>query len=50
MENGIHARVVQERMGHKDISPTLQRYSRVTDTMQSRAVEIASGLVVKPNF
>lgn len=39
LESGTNAKVVQERLGHSDISTTLNIYSHVTQTMQSNAVE-----------
>jgi integrase len=38
MELGVNPRVVQERLGHKDISLTLQTYSHVSQTLQGDAV------------
>lgn len=34
LANGEHPKVVQERLGHSDVSMTLNRYSHVTMTMQ----------------
>ncbi|QHC59615.1 tyrosine-type recombinase/integrase [Rathayibacter sp. VKM Ac-2760] len=36
---GIHPKVVQERLGHSDISITMSVYSHVTETMQRDAVD-----------
>lgn len=38
LESGIHAKVVQERLGHSNISTTLNIYSHVTPTMQEDAM------------
>ena len=34
LQQGVHQKVVQERMGHSDISMTLNTYSRVLPGMQ----------------
>ena len=39
LANGEHPKVVQERLGHSDISMTLNRYSHVTMDMQRDAVD-----------
>lgn len=39
LENGVNAKVIQERLGHSSIDVTLNRYSHVTKTMQREAVE-----------
>ncbi|MGO2746737.1 tyrosine-type recombinase/integrase [Microbacterium sp.] len=39
LQAGVHPRVVQERLGHADISITLGVYSHVTETMQRDAVD-----------
>lgn len=36
---GIHPKVVQERLGHSDISITMSVYSHGTETMQRDAVD-----------
>lgn len=38
LESGIHAKVVQERLGHSDITTTMNIYSHVTPTMQDDAL------------
>ena len=37
LAQGVHAKIVQERLGHSDISMTLNRYSHVTPDMQRTA-------------
>lgn len=37
--NGEHPKIVQERLGHSDISMTLNRYSHVTMDMQRDAAD-----------
>lgn len=39
LEAGINVKVVQERLGHSDISTTLNIYSHVTATMQKNVVD-----------
>jgi len=36
---GVHAKIVQERLGHSDISMILNRYSHVTPDMQRTAAD-----------
>ena len=45
LEQGIHPRVVQERLGHSNIMTTLTVYSHVLDHMQDKAAAAADGLV-----
>jgi integrase len=35
----VHPKIVQERLGHADISMTLNRYSHVTPDMQRSAAD-----------
>ena len=37
MADGVHPKIVQERLGHSKISMTLDRYSHVTESMQRDA-------------
>lgn len=39
LQEGIHPKVVQERLGHSDISLTLNTYSHVLPSMQAEAAE-----------
>jgi integrase len=39
LKQGIHPKIVQERLGHSDISMTLNTYSHVLPTMQDEAAE-----------
>ena len=39
LQQGIHPKVVQERLGHSDISLTLNTYSHVLPSMQEEAAE-----------
>jgi integrase len=45
LELGIHPKVVQERLGHSNISTTMNIYSHVTPTMQRDAVEHLASLM-----
>lgn len=38
LQEGIHPKIAQERLGHSSIKTTLDLYSHVTDTMQGEAV------------
>jgi integrase len=40
LAEGVHPKIVQERLGHADVSITLNRYSHVTPTMQREALDI----------
>jgi integrase len=46
LSNGVHPRVVQERLGHAHISVTLQTYSHVQPTMHDDAAALVAGLIV----
>ena len=37
---GVHPKVVQERLGHSNISLTLDTYSHVLPSMQENAAEL----------
>lgn len=39
LELGEHPKVVQERLGHKDISVTMDMYTHVTMTLQKQTAE-----------
>ena len=39
LQQGIHPKIVQERLGHSDISMTLNTYSHVLPSMQEEAAE-----------
>jgi integrase len=42
---GIHPKIVSERLGHSRVSITLDLYSHVTPTMQRQAVEAMETLL-----
>ena len=39
LEQNVEAKVVQERLGHSNISTTMDIYSHVTKNVQDKAVE-----------
>ena len=45
LQAGVHPKVVQERLGHSDISITLQTYSHVLPGMQEEAAEQVASLL-----
>jgi integrase len=45
LANGEHPKVVQERLGHANISITLDRYSHVTMDMQRGAADRLDALI-----
>jgi integrase len=47
LESGAHAKVVQERLGHSNITTTMNIYSHVTPTMQDDAVSRLTNYVKK---
>lgn len=47
LEQGIHPRVVQERLGHSTIAITLGIYSHVAPTLHDEAAEVVAGLVLR---
>ena len=48
LRNGVHPKVVQERLGHANISTTLNTYSHVTEGMQAEAAEEIASLILPP--
>ena len=46
LENGVHPRVVQERLGHSHNAVTLQTYSHVQPTMHDDAAALVAKLLV----
>ncbi len=46
LEQGIHPRVVQERLGHSTIAITLGIYSHVAPTLHDEAAEQVAGLIL----
>lgn len=45
LQAGVHPKVVQERLGHSNISITLDTYSHVLPTMQTDAAERVAALI-----
>ncbi len=48
LEQGIHPRVVQERLGHSTVNITLQVYSHVSPTLHDEAANQIAGLILGP--
>ena len=48
LEQGVHPRVVQERLGHANIAITLDIYSHVSPVLHDEAAELVAGLVMPP--
>jgi integrase len=46
LQQGIHPKIVQERLGHSDISLTLNTYSHVLPSMQEEAAEKMDEILV----
>ena len=46
LQAGVHPKVVSERLGHADITITLNTYSHVTPTMQADAADTVARLVL----
>ena len=44
-QQGVHPKVVQERLGHSEISMTLNTYSHVLPSMQEDAAEKMDELI-----
>jgi integrase len=47
LAQGVHPKIVQERLGHADISMTLNRYSHVTPDMQRSAADTLDAVFTK---
>jgi integrase len=50
LQQGIHPKVVQERLGHSQISLTLDTYSHVLPSMQEDAAQKLDDLVMPVAF
>lgn len=48
VKNGVHLKVVQERLGHSSPKITLERYAHIMPSMGREAAELAGMLVEKP--
>jgi integrase len=46
LSEGVHPKVVSERLGHANIITTLQTYAHVLPTMQEKAVEVLNRLLI----
>ena len=47
LSQGVHPKIVQERLGHSQISLTLDTYSHVLPSMQKEAAEKLDALFTK---
>ena len=47
LSQGVHPKIVQERLGHSQISLTLDTYSHVLPSMQKEAAEKLDALFAK---
>ena len=48
LSEGVHPKVVSERLGHAHITTTLQTYAHVLPTMQEKAIEVLDRLMIQP--
>jgi integrase len=48
LAEGVHPKIVQERLGHSDISMTLNRYSHITPSMQRQAADTLDAALLLP--
>lgn len=48
LEQGVHPRVVQERLGHATIAITLGIYSHVSPTLHDEAAQAIADLMLPP--
>jgi len=46
LEAGVHPKVVQERLGHSNVSITLDLYSYVSPAMQTDAADRVAALIL----
>ena len=44
LEAGVHPKVVQQRLGHRSIQMTLDRYSHVSMSMQAEAATVIGAI------
>jgi integrase len=49
LKQGIHPKIVQERLGHASIQVTLDTYSHVSPGMQHQAAEALDDIILKKN-
>jgi integrase len=45
LEQGVHPKVVQERLGHSNIQMTMNLYSHVSESMGQQAAEALAGAI-----
>jgi integrase len=49
LKQGVHPKIVQERLGHSSIAVTLDTYSHVLPGMQRQAAEALDAVIGKKN-
>ncbi|MEX8160202.1 tyrosine-type recombinase/integrase [Clostridioides difficile] len=45
LENGANIKYIQQRLGHSQLSTTMDTYSHVTSKMESETVDILEGIL-----
>jgi integrase len=50
LKQGVHPKIVQERLGHSNIAMTLDTYSHVTPSMQKAAAQLFDDLITKQHL
>jgi integrase len=48
LQHAVHPKVVQERLGHRSITVTLDTYSHVIPTLQESAAEMIGSVIISP--
>ena len=48
LQHGVHPKVVQERLGHRSITVTLDTYSHVIPSLQESAAEMIGSVINPP--
>ncbi|CDT73598.1 hypothetical protein BN1095_690014 [Clostridioides difficile] len=45
LENGANVKYIQQRLGHSQLSTTMDTYSHVTSKMESETIDILEGIL-----
>ena len=48
LQHGVHPKVVQDRLGHRSITVTLDTYSHVIPTLQESAAKMIGSVIISP--